>query len=310
MATKSGITVTTEIIPSSDLPQLPQALTQLEELEAHVASLTQAARNTTITDDASFVTASELNAQYKEAQKSAENISAPYESILRKCRDFIVTRKQRVTNAVSSGRDDILVPKLDEWMRKVEEKDRAEKAAAKAEEERLQKLETQRLQREAEEKRRKDLKAAAERQRIQVAQIKADLKSGKITKMVAAKLLKACQATNEADVLEAEYHAEQAKANAATQASTLKVQPNLTHVSDVAGNTKRTNFKAECTNPNAYILAVCEAYKKGNMAVFDRLVLMLEVSNERLGAEARKTKSNAEMQKFYPFVKAWDEKSF
>ena len=228
-----------ELIPSLELPDFSKAVSTLEAVEQELVPISQAARSLKIDSASDFARAGEMIAALKAFDKGSEATMAPYKAKVKLVSDFIRTRLLRVANKVEETKG-ILTPKMAEWTRK-------EQAAAKAEQDRLQAIETARLKREAQEKQQKDEEAAAIIRKAEVANIRADLKSGKITKRQAEKLLKLAGAIEEAAKVNAACEAEEATANAAKTASQLKVAAN---VPTVAGVVKRVNYKFHVIDEN------------------------------------------------------------
>jgi hypothetical protein len=239
VASKSGITPqgATEIIPSTEMPQFNEALAKMDGLELELEPLSKEARELKITDKPSRERAGVLNAQFKDIQKTGDATLATYDAIVKRVKDFIQTRKLRVKNRAEEARG-ILMGKMGDW-------DRAEEAAARAEEERKKRELQATLDRQAEEKRQADEQAARELRVIRVAEIRADLKAAKITKRQAEKLLREAGAMEEALKAKAAADQEEAKVQSAKVVETVKVE---TNVPIVAGNVRRKNWRFRVTN--------------------------------------------------------------
>jgi len=283
MGTRNGITrqSTTEIIPSSELPEFNKALVTLEDLEDQLVPLSDEARKIKIESGSDFARAGELMAKLKEADKATDATMLPYKAILKKVTDYIRTRSQRVTNKVEETKG-VLVPKMAEWTRK-------EASAAAAEQERKQREEEARLKREAEEKRQKDEAAAKELRKERVNQIRQDLREKKITVRQSEKLLREAGALEEAAKAQISADEADAKAKAAEKASHLKVEPNIP---TVAGVVKRKNWKFKITNP----------YK-----VNIRYMVPDEVA---IGEVVRRLKNKEQAEAEIGGIEVWEEASF
>ena len=160
-------------------------------------------------------------------------------------------------------------------------------AAEEKEKTRLeQQREQERINRERQEKieqdRREAERVAAERRKLRVAEINADLKAGKIGKREAAKQLKEAGAEAEAAAQTAAAVAEEAKNK---PAPVIKVKPNLPAV---AGTKSQTYYSAEVSNEDWLIDAFHDA--TGERREFLRRFIM--VNQQEVGAHARKTKDN------------------
>jgi len=239
VASKSGITPqgATEIIPSTEMPQFNEALAKMDGLELELEPLSKEARELKITDKPSRERAGVLNAQFKDIQKTGDATLATYDAIVKRVKDFIQTRKLRVKNRAEEARG-ILMGKMGDW-------DRAEEAAARAEEERKKRELQATLDRQAEEKRQADEQAARELRVSRVAEIRADLKAGKITKRQAEKLLREAGAMEEALKAKAAADQEEAKTQSAKVVETVKVE---TNVPIVPGNVRRKNWRFRVVN--------------------------------------------------------------
>lgn len=231
--TKDGSTV--EIIQAKPLNQ---ALAKLEDQEERLAELKKEAIKLEVTDVASFTKAGELTAEIKRLSKDADTTMDPFDTIIKRAKEFILTRKRRVTNLGEEIRG-VLTGKMSEYTTRVERE-------RKAEEERVQKAKQAEIEREAEEKRRADAAAAEELKRRRVAEIRQDLKAGKITKRQAEKLLRDAGAEEEAQKAQAAADAEDLKNKAPEIAQQTTVK---SEVPKVAGVVQRTNRKFRVVKP-------------------------------------------------------------
>jgi hypothetical protein len=302
---------TAEVVPSSDLPMFDTALTVMDGYEMALDPIAKEARDLKITDKTSRERAGALIAAIKKLDNDGDDTMAPYSKIVNRVKEFIQTRKKRVANRVEEIRG-TLTPKMAEW-------DRAEERAAAAERDRVAREKQAVLDREAEEKRREDEKAAKELRERRVAEIRADLKSGKITKRQSEKLLREAGAMEEALKAKAAADEEDAKKASQSVAEKVEVKPN---VPTVAGNVRRVNWSAECTDVDGflseYVRCCVTAPEKAA-----RMREMIEVSNKSLSAAARahiKTwagddnpRHNLTKEQFealYPCVKAVEDRSY
>jgi hypothetical protein len=222
---------------------------------------------------------------------------APYDKIIKRVKDFIQTRKLRVKNRVTELTG-MLTPKMAEW-------DRAEERAAQAERDRVAREQKQALERQAEQKRLADEKAAKELREKRVAEIRTDLKAGRITKRQAEKLLTEAGALEESLKAKAAADEEESKEQAAKTAAEVQVLPNIPAV---AGNVKRKNYKAKCTDEDKFLLAFIAEYKK--LGRFGSLREFVHVTDEDLSKKAREVKDNDKMMAAYPAVFAWEDRSY
>lgn len=312
MASKSGIQPYSnqEVIPSSDLPKFPEALATMDALERQLEPIAKEARDLKITDKASRERAGLLIAEIKKADGDGDDTMAPYSKIVNRVRDFINQRKKRVANRVEEIRG-TLTPKMAEW-------DRAEERAAAAERDRIAREKQAALDREAEEKRQADEATANELRKKRIAEIRADLKAGKITIRQSKKLLELAGAKEEAALAEAAAQEQEAKQEAVRVAEKVEVK---TNVPTVAGNVRRVNYSAECEDSHMFISAMMIAYEKKDFKTYERLFAMVEVSDQKLSAEARKSIKTspqdknheltaAQFEELYPFVAVKEGRSY
>ena len=290
-----------EVIPAIQPEAFGLAVASMEDLDAQMLALKALAEALpkVFQSREDYDKAASIIAQKKALEKLADSTMTPYDVLVKKVKTFIQTQKNIVSNRGEVVYS-IVVPAMTEW-------DEREAKAAKADQDRKQKEFEEKRRREAEEQKAKDDAAAAVRKQTRVADIRADLKAGKITKRQAERLLNEAGAAEEAAKAKAAADEEDAKAKAEQDAAKLKVKPNT---GAVAGVVRRTNFTARCTDPKAYIEAVCRAYERKDTETFTRLVAMIEVSDQLLGAESRQVKDNAKMMELYPFVEATSTKSF
>lgn len=216
-----------------------EALANLEDQEDKLAEYKQDAIKFKgkVVDPVSFAKAGELLAKIKDESDTGERTMDPFRILTNKIKDFIMVRQRRVTNAAEEIRG-ILTAEMGAYTTKVE-RDR------KAEEEREREKKRLALQREAEEKRVADEAAATENRKKRVAEIRADLRDGKITKRESEKRLREAGANEEADKAKAAADADEATAKAAEVAAKTKVK---SEVPKVAGVVQRMNRKFKVVN--------------------------------------------------------------
>lgn len=204
------------------------ALAKLEDQEDKLATFKVEALKIDVTDPASFAKADELLTKIKNESASAEDTMDPFRTMLNRAKEFVLQRQRRVTNAAEELRG-VLNRKMVDYTQKVERE-------RKAEEERQQKLRQAELEREAEVKRLADEAAATELRKRRVAEIKADLKAGRITLRESKKRLAEAGATEEAAKVQAKLDEEDNKAKAADDAKKTTVETEVPR----DGRTNRT----------------------------------------------------------------------
>lgn len=204
------------------------ALSKLEDQEDKLATFKIEALAIDVTDPASFAKADELLSKIKNESASAEDTMDPFRTMLNRAKEFVLQRQRRVTNAAEELRG-VLNKKMVDYTQKVERE-------RKAEEERQQKLRQAELEREAETKRLADEAAATELRKRRMAEIKADLKAGRITLRESKKRLAEAGATEEAAKVQAKLDEEDNKAKAAEDAKKTTVETEVPR----DGRTNRT----------------------------------------------------------------------
>jgi hypothetical protein len=307
-----------ELIPSSQLPGFRESVATMAKLTQDLAPLQDEARKLApilqkcdLSDRASRQRAAEIIAAIKRIDGDGEDEMKPHKKVINSVRDYILQQCRRVTNRVEEIKGPLSAA-MGEW-------DRAEERAAQAERDRIAREKQAVLDREAEEKRRLDEEAASELRKKRVAEIRADLKDGKITKRQAEKLLKEAGALEESLKAKAAADEEDAKRDNKMEAATVEVKPNIP---TVAGNVRRVNWSAECTDVSGFLSEYvrCSVTAPEKAA---RMREMIEVSNKSLSAAARahiKTwagddnpRHNLTKEQFealYPCVKAVEDRSY
>lgn len=227
-----------EIIPSSAMPKVQEAIVKLEDLQLQVYDLETEIEELVIDTPEKRRRAGEIITALKQAEKDCDTTIDPYNEILKRVREFLKRKTDPVYDEATRLRK-ALNPRMAEW-------DDREARAARAEQERLQKEKQAQLEREAEEERQRNAAAAEARRKDAVAQIRKDYAAGVINKRESEKRLRAAGATEEADKAAAAAEAEEAVARAAEVAAKLKVAP---AVPNVAGNVRRENRKFTVVDP-------------------------------------------------------------
>jgi hypothetical protein len=306
-----------EVIPSSQLPGFRESVATMNKLVQDLEPLLPEARNLTqslakcdLSDRATRLRAGEVIAILKRIDKDGEEEMKPHKKIIKTVSDYIQTHVRRVTNRVEEAYKP-LTNAMGEW-------DRAEERAAQAERDRVAREKQAALDREAELKRQADADAAAELKKKRIAEIRADLKAGKITLRQSKKLLEEAGAKEEAALAEAAAQEQESKQEAVKVAEKVEVK---SAVPAVAGNVRRVNYKAECEDTRMFVSAMMIAYEKKDFKTYERLFDVLEVSDQKLSAEARKSIKTspqdknheltvAEFEALYPFVAVKEDRTY
>lgn len=288
--TKSG-----DVIPAISPEAFGLAVQSMEELDEQMAELEVRAKAMPkiFESKAQYDEAATIIANKKSLVKLSESTMTPYEELIKKVKTFVQQQKNVVGNHGEQLLG-ILSPAMIEWHER-------EKKAAAAEEARKRAEKEAQLKRDNEVKAQQDAEAAAARKKERIEQIRNDLRAGKITKRQSEKFLREAGADEEAEKAKIAADKEDADREAKDKAAKLKVKPNT---DAVAGITRRVNYSAKCTDQAAFIQDVMAAYKKGDMDTYNRLVAMLEVSDQKLGEKARDLKSDELMMTLYPHVEA------
>lgn len=228
-----------EVIPSTAMPKFEIAVLEVQDHLARVQHLESEVRELKVVDQQTRIRGGELVAALKKEENEVEEILKPYKKVLKEVGDYIKKKGDSVYNLVEDLRKNVLNPRLGAW-------DELEEKRAQAERDRVAREKQQALEREAEQQRQKDAAAAAERRKIRIEEIRADLKAKKITLRESEKLLREAGATEEADKAEAAAKEQEAKAKAAELASRVDVAPNIPTQQGVV---KRVNPKFRVVNP-------------------------------------------------------------
>jgi hypothetical protein len=304
--------VEVEILNPSQLPTLREDLATMEKYRTDLDPIYNEAmamqKAGGIKDGPKRIRAGELIAAFKKIVKDAENKIEPHKTQINRFKEeYIMVPERKVVNRGEEIRA-LLTSMMGDW-------DRAEEAKRKADQDRQKKELQARLDREAEEKRQADEEQAKELRKARVAEIRADLRAGKITKRQAEKQLRAAGATEEAAKAQASAEEDEAKEKSKLVAETVKVKSNVPIVS---GNTRRINYSAKCTNPRLFILEMI--VHRNDAEVFERLLAMVEVSDSLLSEQARKIKTHDDDDKhdltagqfktLYPFVELSEKRSY
>lgn len=303
-----------EVLPADQMVKFTEALATMETLRAELDAIHVEARQLlefkTWTPE-QRVRAGELTTDYKNKVKTGESTIQPFKDAVNEFKKkYILTPENRVNNKAEEIKMG-LSPRMGEW-------DREDERQKEIEKKRIADAERAKLERAAEVKRQEDEALAKQAREKRVSEIRQDLKDKKITKREAEKLLREAGALEEALKAKAAADQEEGKQNAKKIADSVKVGP---RVGPIAGNVKRVNWSAQCTDKRGFIMAMIEFHKKKEIQAFERLLAMLEVSDQKLSGEARdKVKTSmddkdheltvAQFEALYPYVTAKENRSF
>jgi hypothetical protein len=306
-----------ELIPSSQLPGFRESVATMAKLTQDLAPLQDEARKLApvlqkcdLSDRASRQRAAEIIAAIKRIDGDGEDEMKPHKKVINSVRDYILQQCRRVTNRVEEIKGPLSAA-MATW-------DKAEEKATAAERDRIARERQAEFDRQAEVKRQEDERAAKELRDRRVREINADFKAGKFGAREKARLLKEAGAKEEALLAQAVADEAEARVDSKMQAATTEVRPNIP---TVPGNVRRVNYSAECTQPRMFLLTMIEAYNKKDTIKFERMLDMVEVSNQKLSAKARaciKTSAEdtrhdytvEEFEPLYPYVKVKEDRSY
>lgn len=228
----------TKLVTWRDLPPLPTAIATIVKLDAAIRKAEPGILAIEVTDAVSYQQAAKELVQLKEATKTWDATVDPYTSVLEKMKKLIWSKVNPTYDKIDELKK-VLMKKMGDW-------DVLEEQRTKQEREREAKKKQADLDREAEVQRQKDVAAAAELRKKRVAEIRADLKAGKITLRESKKLLDAAGAAEESAKAQAAIDEEDNKKKAEEAAKNIEVESN---VPTVTGISRRVYYKFIVTNP-------------------------------------------------------------
>lgn len=311
-----------EILPPEQMVQFREALATMEKLYLDLQPVFDEARalqaevwDFSETGRARRARAGALVNIYKDVSKDAESTIKRFKDAVNQFKQkYILEPENKVLNRAAEIKA-IITPKMADW-------DREDARQAQAEKNRIAREKQAELNRQAELKRQEDEKLAKALRDKRVAEIRADLKAGKFgnpktptAKRKAQKLLEEAGAVQEAALAKASADEDDAKEQAAKTAASVKVAP---LAPKVAGNIKRVNYSAECTDKRGFLRALMA---QKDVHSFERLAAVVEVSNSKLSDEARdriKTSPDdtkhdltvAQFENLYPFVTVKETRTY
>jgi chromatin remodeling complex protein RSC6 len=215
---------------------------------------------------------------------------------------FVIRAKTNYDDA-KTERDKWIAPleSMDETLAgKVKEYDRLERERTLREQEEINRKKREAEAKAADEQRKRDEAAAAERRKAEQKAIEEARKAGELNKREAEKAKK-----------EAEERERQAKEQAARNAAAEKanfrpveVKPNIPTVQGVPN---RVNYKAEVEQPNVLINAFLDAVhlKDTERAVYLRQFITVDA--QKLGEEARRVKNSKQLAALIPGVRFYED---
>lgn len=291
MATNAQQPVT-EIIPSSKMDGLENALAELREEAGVLPILRKQADELTVNDESSYQKAGELLLQVRGIGKAGAHKLNGFLEIANRVANFLRNARSRHEDEAAKVADVIST--------KMADQKRREREAAEAEQRRMNEEARIRNAQEAEAKRKADMEHAAQAKKARVAEINRALRAGEITKRGAAKLLREAGAMEEAAREQAEADAEETKA----APPVVKVESNI---KPIAGTRARVQYEAKVENPDMLLAAYVAALKVRDVkrAVYLRKFIMIDES--ALGLEARTVKNSAKLNAEIPGVRFSDK---
>lgn len=261
---------------------------QLDDIEKRARALPQRFET-----KAQYDNAGTLAAETKSVEKLGDATMLPFVELVKKAKTFIDQQKQALSNHGEQIRGTLAAP-IFEW-------DDREKRLAAEEEKRRQAQREAELKKEAEETARKNAEAAEERKKQRIAFINSEFRSKKITARQREKFLREAGALAEAECAKITADEEDAKAAAKDEAAKLKVKP---RTGGTSGVRRHTIYKAGCYDQEMYKAALQIAWEKKDFQTYERLVGVMEVSDQLLSEKAREIMDDEKMMALYPFVTA------
>lgn len=216
------------IVPSFESSRAHAALAEVENLKAELAPLEREARHLKVESPEGFEVAGTLLKRVRDNRKQGEEIVKPLKRVLQTIRDWLQTESLKHSSQCEKV-ETVLEAKMNDYRAR-------ERAAAAAEERRVNEERRKEAERRAEEQRKRDLAAAEEARKNREKEIADAQKAGELKKRAAEKLRKESEELEERQKQQAREDAERAKANV----QEVKVEP-LTP--KVAGLRQRQNWR-------------------------------------------------------------------
>jgi hypothetical protein len=226
-----------EVLPQTDLPGLPETLIELRTALDDLPEMLAVAEQMDVLTKPQYVDAGSHLNKIRALRDLAEQQIRPYLDKVNDVRTFLlgVIKKHELACADA---DKIMAAKMADYNRR-------EREEAERETQRKNQELKERQEREAKERREREEKAAEERKQRRIAEIRAELKAGRISKRQAEKMLRDAGAAEEADKARAAAEAEEARNKPITP---VVVQPDKVAV---AGLRARSPIVYEITNIDA-----------------------------------------------------------
>lgn len=291
MATNAQQPVT-EIIPSTKMDGLENALAELREEAGALPILRKQAVELAVTDESTYQKAGELLLQVRGIGKSGALKINPFLDIANRVANFLRNARSRHEDEAKAVADVI--------SGKMADQKRREREAAEAETRRMNEEARIRNEQEAEARRKADREHAEQAKKERVKEINRALRAGEITKKSAAKLLREAGAMEEAAKEQAEADAEETKA----APPVVKVESSI---KPIAGTRARIQYEAKIENPDMLFAAYVAATNAKDKARAAYLRRFLMVDESALGLEARTVKNSAKLNAEIPGVRFSDK---
>ena len=299
-----------ELLPPTEFKGLREALldlrTEYDVLPALKEQVLALPSPIPLGDAETYIKYGELSTRIRSLRKQAKAKIAPFKATVDEIDDFL-KGEQKKYEAKADEVDGICSNNQADYNRR----DREQK---EAEEREQQRLVDEANAREADEKRKNaEIEAKAKRDAA-VKDIRERLRLKKITKRQAEKELRDAGATAEAELTRAAIEADEKKAN----------PPKVTVESKsvaVAGQRRTHNWYGKCSYPDvvlaAFVKNIVTRMKlkvpaKVDIAIMaevkaDPLREFIEISDQKVGEKARKTKDNDKMRALLPGCEFWDK---
>lgn len=266
-----------------------------KQMESKQAELGRLAASIVVKDASTCLEAKTAQRQIRDELKLRHAVLDPFVSNAKSAYDQAKDERSKWIDPLD---------KLDELLAmKVKDYDRLERERAQREQEELNRQKREREAREADERRREAEKQAEIERKAREKEIAEARKAGDLKAAEAKRLQKLAEE-------EAERKRQQAKADADAEKANfrpIEVKPN---VPTVAGVPSRRTYKAEVTDPVAFIKEYAKRYiqgaKLGETPAFE-LAAFITIDVQAVGRQARDMKDPKAFMERYPFTRAWEE---
>lgn len=225
-----------EKVPSTDLNGIEHALKNITGVQEQLAAMKPLAEKVVVNSKETQIQAGELLKQIRDLKKLGPTYLAPFKTIVKRAADFI-RNKETSHESAALEIENILTPKIERYIRD-------ERIAAEEETRRVREADEKARRGKIEADRQEAIRLAAERKETRIAEIKAMLKAGEISKTKYKELMKEVGIIEEDEKDEAD-----AMKRAAIQAP-VEERSVLPNTAPVAGLRRRLEWSFTVTDVN------------------------------------------------------------